>query len=228
MSVEERAPLTRERVLAAAMRVVDAEGIKALTMRRLGAELGVEAMSLYHHLPGKEALLDGLADALIAEIQAEAALRVDAAGWKERLRQTFLAARVVMLRHPWAPGMLGARTTVPARLFAYYDGIVGTMTGGGLSHRLAHRAVHAFGTMALGFTQELFRPEAAGGAADVDAAEADLTAMAAALPHLTAMVAAEAHDAADPVLGWCDGQTEFEFTLALILDGLERGAAGQR
>ncbi|GAB7046913.1 hypothetical protein JCM9534A_20390 [Catenuloplanes indicus JCM 9534] len=51
--------------------------------------------------------------------------------------------------------------------------------------------------------------------------------MAATLPHLTAMVTAESHDVADPVLGWCDGQTEFEFTLALILDGLERGAAAQ-
>ncbi|GAB7046914.1 hypothetical protein [Catenuloplanes indicus] len=77
------------------------------------------------------------------------------------------AARVVMLRHPWGPALLGARPAVPPRLFAYYDGIVGTMTGGGLSHRLAHRAVHAFGTMALGFTQELFRPAAAGGVADV-------------------------------------------------------------
>jgi AcrR family transcriptional regulator len=207
--------LSRERLLAAAMRVADTEGLKALTMRRLGAELGVEAMSLYHHLPGKEALLDGLADAVIAEIQDQ--IR-GGTGWKARLRWRFLGARGVMLRHPWAPALLGARSSVPPRLFAYFDEIVGTMTEGGLSHRLAHRGLHAFGTMALGFTQELFRPEVGA------ASEVDLAAMAEALPHLTAMVTAELHDVADPVLGWCDGQTEFEFTLDLILDGLERAA----
>ena len=63
-----REPLSRERVLAAAMAIADAEGIAAVTMRRLAAELGVEAMSLYYHLPGKDGLLDGLVEAVIAEI----------------------------------------------------------------------------------------------------------------------------------------------------------------
>ncbi len=120
------------------------------------------------------------------------------------------------MRHPWGPALLGARSSVPPRLFVYFDEIVGTMTGDGVSYRLAHRALHSFGSMALGFTQELFRPEAG------VASETDITAMAEVLPHVTAMVAAELHDVTDPVLGWCDGQTEFEFTLDLILDGLER------
>ena len=101
-------------------------------------------------------------------------------------------------------------------MYAYYDGIVATLLHGGFSHRLAHRAVHAFGSMTLGFVQEIFTP------GDADAEKADLAAMAEALPHLTAMVASEVHDAGDPTLGWCDSQAEFEFTLDLLLDGLSR------
>ncbi|HWH01438.1 MAG TPA: TetR/AcrR family transcriptional regulator [Pilimelia sp.] len=232
-----REPLSRERVLAAAVALADAEGIQALTMRRLAALLGVEAMSLYHHLPAKEALLDGVVEAVLAELDAEVgrlgdhASADDGAGpggnaggaqWRARLRGQFLAARRVMLRHPWAPGLLGSRRTVPARVLAYYDGIVGTLVGAGFSYHLAHRALHAFGSMPLGFVQELFSPASVGDSAQVDAVEADLAAMADALPHLTAMVMAASHDADDPTLGWCDSQVEFEFTLDLLLDGLAR------
>jgi AcrR family transcriptional regulator len=211
-----REPLSRERTLAAAVALADAEGLKALTMRRLAADLGVEAMSLYYHLPGKEGLLDGLADSVLAEIAAGPAGRTG--DWRARLRRRFLCAREVMLRHPWAPALIGARPRVPAGLYAYYDEIVGTLLAAGFTPGLAHRAVHAFGTMALGFVQELFTPAAT----DVDAAEDDLAAMAAAVPHLTTMMAAEMHAAGDPQLGWCDSQAEFEFTLDLLLDGLER------
>ncbi|TBL41998.1 MULTISPECIES: TetR/AcrR family transcriptional regulator C-terminal domain-containing protein [unclassified Micromonospora] len=220
-----REPLSRERALAAAIALVDAEGLAALTMRRLAAGLGVEAMSLYYHLPGKEGLLDGLVEAVIAEIEAAvegADATVAGDDWRTRLRQRFLAARAVMLRHPWAPGLLGSRPTVPSGVYAYYDQIIATLRDGGFSYRIAHRALHAFGSLALGFAQEVFRPAAAGGAMDVDVAEAEMAAMAERLPHLTAMVAAEAHDADDPTLGWCDSQVEFEFTLDLLFDGLAR------
>ncbi|MEV6813423.1 TetR/AcrR family transcriptional regulator C-terminal domain-containing protein [Micromonospora sp. NPDC051296] len=118
--------------------------------------------------------------------------------------------------------MLSSRPTIPAGVYAYYDAIIATLRDGGFSYRIAHRALHAFGSLALGFAQEVFRPASAGGQTDVDAAEAELAAMAEALPQLTAMVAAEAHDAADPTLGWCDRQVEFEFTLDLLFDGLEQ------
>ncbi|MCO1615245.1 TetR/AcrR family transcriptional regulator C-terminal domain-containing protein [Micromonospora sp. CPM1] len=219
-----REPLSRERALASAIALVDAEGMAALTMRRLAAELGVEAMSLYHHLPGKAGLLDGLVDAVAAEITSAAEqAEADAPGadWRTRLRLRFLAARAVMLRHPWAPALLSSRPTVPAGVYAYYDGILATLVDGGFSYRIAHRALHAFGSLALGFAQEVFRPDA-GGESDADAAEAEMVALAERLPHLAAMVAAETHDAADPTLGWCDSQTEFEFTLDLLFDGLER------
>ena len=96
------------------------------------------------------------------------------------------------------------------------------MVRGGLSYHLCHRAIHALGTMVLGFTQELFSPDSEGGTLDEDAAEADLAAMADALPHLTAMVASEVHDNDEDPLGWCDSQNEFEFTLTQLLDGLAR------
>jgi AcrR family transcriptional regulator len=214
-----RTPLSRERVLSAAVALADREGLPALTMRRLAAELGVEAMSLYHHLPAKEALLDGVVETVIAEIAPAGEAERD---WRARLKQQFLAAREVMLRHPWMPGLLGSRRTVPATVFAYYDGIVGTLVGAGFSYRLAHRALHALGSMPLGFVQEVFSPGAAGGDFDPATAEAEMAALAEAMPNITAMVAAEIHAADDPTLGWCDSQTEFEFTLDLMLDGFDR------
>ncbi|MEV4658710.1 TetR/AcrR family transcriptional regulator C-terminal domain-containing protein [Micromonospora sp. NPDC049301] len=219
-----REPLSRERVLAAAVALADAEGIQALTMRRLAGALGVEAMSLYHHLPAKEALLDGVVETVIAEIDAVVGrlfANGDGGDWRTRLRGQFLAARQAMLRHPWMPALLGSRRAIPVGLYTYYDQIVGTLLRAGFSHHLAHRALHAFGSLPLGFAQEIFSP-AAGASMEADVAEADATAMAEALPHLTAMVATEMHDGTDPTLGWCDSQLEFEFTLNLLLDGLER------
>jgi AcrR family transcriptional regulator len=206
-------------VLAAATALVDAEGIRALTMRRLAADLGIEAMSLYYHLPGKESLLDGLVEAVIGEINSAAAGVAGDGDWRALLRRRFLVAREVMLRHPWAPALFTSRATVPAGVMLYYEQILATLIEGGFSYRIAHRAIHAFGSMALGFVQETFRP-ADPDASDVE--EPDLAAMAESLPHLTAMVAAELHAVEAPVLGWCDSQTEFEFTLDLLLDGLDR------
>lgn len=219
-----REPLSRERVLATAVALVDSDGVQALTMRRLAARLGVEAMSLYYHLPAKEALLDGVVETVLVEIDAAiASLPADGDDdWRARIRRRFLAARQVMLRHPWMPGLLNTRRTIPASVYAYYDSILGTLVGAGFSYRLAHRALHAFGSLPLGFVQEVFSPASAGGSMDVDATEADVAAMAAALPNLAAMMAAETHDGHDPTLGWCDSQVEFEFTLDLLLDGLER------
>lgn len=216
--------LSRDLVLRAARDLADSSGLSAITLRRVAAALGVEAMSLYHHLPGKEGLLDGLAEQVVVEIQEElgdgqGAERDD---WRAELRHRCLTARKVMLRHPWAPGLLSTRPTIPPSLWSYYDDVLETMIRGGLDYHLAHRGMHALGPMVLGFVQELFSPTAAGGNTDTDAAEQDFEAMAAAVPHLTAMVASEVHAAGDDRLGWCDTDSEFEFTLDLLLDGLER------
>src|SRR5665648_1113131 len=98
-----RTPLSRERVLAAAMALADAEGLSALTMRRPAADVGVEAMSLYYYVPGKEGLLDGLTETVLVAINAAVAARVTADDdWPTALRPRCLPAREVMVRHRWA------------------------------------------------------------------------------------------------------------------------------
>ncbi len=226
MGTRTRRPLSRERVLDAAIALADREGVAAVTMRRLAGDLGVEAMSLYHHLPGKSGLLDAVVERVGAEV--DAAVQVaqasgDLDDWRATLRRRFLAARQVMLRHPWAPGLIGSRTTIPPVVYAQYEAILATMVEAGFSYHLAHRAMHAFGSMPLGFVQELFSPDAAGGEEiDPETAQAELAQMAEVLPHITAMVTSEVHDNDGDMLGWCDSQVEFEFTLDLLLDGLER------
>jgi AcrR family transcriptional regulator len=224
-----RAPLSRERLLAAAVALADADGLHAVTMRRLAGDLGVEAMSLYHHLPGKEALLDALADTVVGEIgvavdRLEAVDDPAAGDWRAAVRRRCLTAREVMLRHPWAPGLLGSRPTVPLAAYLHYEAILATLAGAGFSYHLAHRALHALGSMALGFVAEPFSPASAAGGDDADMSQEDFAQLAETLPHLVAMVAAESHAADDAAqtLGWCDSQAEFEFTLDLLLDGLAR------
>jgi AcrR family transcriptional regulator len=220
---EPRQPLTRERVLRTAVRIADRDGLEALTMRNLAQELGVEAMSLYHHVANKEAVLDGVVDVVGTEIEA-AASAVDAPApadaWKTAMRRRILAAREVLLRHPWVPEVMDTRTTASPSVLRYYDGVLGLMRAGGFSYELAHHALHALGSRALGYTRELFE----GGDADErdEAAAAALEELAGQLPHLVEMMTHISHSDPDSTLGWCDDQVEFEFALDLILDGLDR------
>ena len=216
-----RVPLSRERVLRAALALADERGIDALTMRSLGQEVGVEAMSLYNHVENKEAVLDGLAELVAAEI-LDAVRDMGSLSspdeWKAVTRRRILAARQVLLRHKWVPAVLESRTNMPAVVIEYYDGMLGLMRQGGFSMDLAHHAMHAFGSRALGFSQELWEED--------DDATPEQTAvmvqqMGALYPNIAAMLKVVAHDA-DTTLGWCDDQFEFEFGLDLLLDGLER------
>ena len=216
-----RTPLSRERVLRAAIRIADESGIESLTMRRVAEDLGAEAMSLYYHVASKEDLLDGIADAVVAEINdVVGGLGVPSAGaqWKAAARQRILAARQVLLRHPWAPRVFETRTTTSLAVLLYYDGLVRLMRDGGFSWDLIHHATHALGSRALGFSQELFDP----GTGSTDDQAAALEGLASQIPHLVGMLMEVAHDDPDSTLGWCDDQTEFEFGLDVILDGLDR------
>ena len=218
-----RTPLSRERVLRAAIRIADENGIESLTMRRVAEDLGAEAMSLYYHVASKEDLLDGIADAVVAEINdAVGGLGVPSAGalWKAAARQRILAARQVLLRHPWAPRVFETRTSTSLAVLHYYDGLVRLMRDGGFSWDLIHHATHALGSRALGFSQELFDPGSGNVSAEDQAAA--LAGLASQIPHLVGMLAEVAHDDPDSTLGWCDDQTEFEFGLDVILDGLDR------
>ncbi|WP_235522467.1 TetR/AcrR family transcriptional regulator [Cellulomonas sp. Root137] len=215
---EQRLPLSRERVLRTAVAIADEHGIDAVTMRRVGDELGAEAMSLYHHVANKADLLDGAVDLVVAEIN-EAVDGLDRSDdWKAAVRARILTARRVLLRHRWAPRVLETRSAVSPNVVRYHDRLVGLLHEGGLSYDLIHHALHALGSRALGFSQELFDPGAGESTAPVPA---DL---AADLPFLSAMLAEVAHDDPDSTIGWCDDRTEFEFGLDLLLDGLERRA----
>src|SRR6516225_1769112 len=179
-----RIPLSRERVLEAAVKVADEGGIESVTMRRLADELGAEAMSLYYHVAKKEDVLDGLVDVIAREINdAVARIQLPAAevGWQPAVRTRILAARQVFLRHKWAPGVLENRAGASPEVLRYYDTLVGLMRDGGFSYDLIHHALHALGSRALGFSQEPFDP--GGGAGDAAAAAA-LGDMASQFPHL--------------------------------------------
>lgn len=220
-----RAPLTRDRVLRTAVDLADSGGIDALTIRRLGEQLGVEAMSVYHHVPSKEAILDGVVDLVFAEVEAAVGgfevPEADAA-WKAALRERILAARGVMLRHPWLPGVMDSRQGLGLTTARYVDSVVGTLRSGGLSYDLIHHAMHALGSRMFGFSQELGENAGDDGSGDPD----ELAQMAAQVPHLAEMLSVVRHDDPESTLGWCDDQFEFEFGLDLILDGIER--AGRR
>jgi AcrR family transcriptional regulator len=206
-------------VLQAAVELADEGGVEAVTMRRLAQKLGVEAMSIYNHAANKEDVLDGMVDVLMTEInEVVSGIETPSGDWKTAMRRRILAAREILLRHRWAPGVLESRTTVSPTTMRYYDSLVALFREGGFSSDLTHHALHALGSRALGFTQELYDDSG-----DVDDAELELMIqqMSGEYPHLAAMVSEAVHDA-DTTLGWCDDQFEFEFALDLLLDGLER------
>lgn len=222
-TAEQRVPLSRERVLRAAVDLADNEGIGSVTMRNLAENLGVEAMSLYYHVANKEALLDGMVDVVAEEInQAMASLDLPDPDddWKKALRTRILAAREVLLRHRWAPAVIEERTTMGPQIVLYFESTLEIMRRGGFSWDLAHHAMHALGSRALGFTQELFDPDEQ--ADTEDDPSAMLAEMADQLPYLVGMLSEIVHDDPDSTLGWCDDQSEFIFGLDLMLDGLER------
>ena len=217
-----RIPLNRERIFEAAIALADREGIGALTMRNLGSALDVEAMSLYNHIANKQDLLDGVVDTLVTEMvlrvsELEPVAEPD--DWKRAMREQIETARTVMIQHPWAPGVLESRTEMTSTLIGYFDRLLGIMRAGGFSFDLAHHCMHALGSRALGFTQELFVPD---DEADDDVDEGAMAEMLAAFPNITGMLAEVMHDPAEDSLGWCDDQTEFFFGLDLILDGMDR------
>ena len=225
-AVERRGTLSKDAVLRAAVAVADEGGIGALTMRGLARRLGVEAMSLYHHVADKDEVLDGIVEIVVSEINDrvdDPAVPADGTGWKAVVRQRILTARAVMLAHPWVPGVMESRRTMGRAALRYHDGLARLMREGGCSIDLVHHAMHALGSRAIGFVQELY---AAGDAADADDADPEMEAimlgqMAAEYPFITEIVTAAGHTGED-TLGWCDDQVEFEFGLDLLLDGLER------
>lgn len=215
INARSREPLTRERVLGAAVAVADEGGIDSLSMRKIAQELGVVPMALYKHVSNKEEMLDGIVDVVVGEIDPPPS----GTDWKTAIRQRILSARRALLRHPWASRVIESRTDATPAVLKYMDSMIGLFRAGGFSIDLTHHAMHAMGSRLLGFTQELFDDTA-----DVDPeVEADmLQELADRYPYIGEIVRTITHDEASVVGQGCDDQFEFEFALDLMLDGLER------
>jgi AcrR family transcriptional regulator len=211
-----REPLSRERVLGAAVALADEAGVESLSMRRLAQELGVVPMALYKHVSNKDELLDGMLDVVIEEIDPPAT-DLD---WRSAIRTRILSARRALLRHPWASRVIESRTEATPTVMAYVDSMIGVFRAGGFSMDLTHHAIHAMGSRMLGFSQELFSDT---GDADQEMEAEFYEAMAATYPSIFELYLTVVHDDASVVGGrGCDDQFEFEFALDLLLDGLEK------
>jgi AcrR family transcriptional regulator len=211
---EPRRPLSRERVLRAALALADRGGLDSLSMRRIAEELGVEAMSLYYHVANKDAILDGIIDVVAGEID----LPTVGTDWKAALRQNAISARNALLRHPWACNLwMSHRGDGPARL-RHEEWMLRTLRAAGFSKELTYHAFHILESHLLGFAlQQLSFPhkgeELAGLAADfLRQLPADE------YPHFAEHVRQHL-EPPEPRHGDEGG---FELGLDLILDGLER------
>jgi AcrR family transcriptional regulator len=210
-----RAPLSRDRVLRAAVALADKAGIESLSMRRLAEELGVVPMALYKHVANKEELLDGMIDVVIGEIDPPVA----GAGWKSAVRQRILSARRALLRHPWASRVMESKNNPTPVVLAYMDSMIGLFRAGGFSVNLTHHVMHTIGSRVLGFTQELFNDSST---VDPEVAAVMMRQLGPKFPNVLAIAMAASHEEASVVGPGCDDQYEFEFALDLLLDGFER------
>jgi AcrR family transcriptional regulator len=206
-----RKPLSRDRVLRAAIRLADEGGLEAVSMRKLGQVLRVEAMSLYKHVANKDDILDGIADLVVGDFEVPS---IDA-DWKAAIRRSAISAHQVLLGHPWASSLIESRLNAgPARL-RYLDAVIGVLSAAGFAMPTVQRAIMALDSHTYGFVlQELAWPF------DVEDAPELAATFARGLPagdypNLVAM--AEMAAAAPGGV-----PADFEFGLDLILDGLER------
>jgi AcrR family transcriptional regulator len=142
-----RTPLTRERVLRAAVALADESGIDSLSMRRLGQELGVEAMSLYNHVANKDDLLNGITDLILREIELP-----DAEDWKEALRRHAISAHDVFVSHPWACSLALSPDRNSTASVERAEWMLAQLREGGFSPEVTYHAYHAIDAHILGFT----------------------------------------------------------------------------
>src|SRR5713226_6269658 len=122
-----KTPLKRERVLRAALVLADTSGIDSLTMRNLGRELGVEAMSVYNHVANKNDILDGIVDLVFSEIE----LPIEGAEWKPAMRKRAISAHEALLRHPWATSLMQSRTKPGPATLRHHDTVLATLRKAG-------------------------------------------------------------------------------------------------
>jgi len=207
-----RAPLSRERVLQTAIKRADQGGIASLSMRKLGQELGVEAMALYYHFRNKDEVLDGIIDLVFSEID----LPPSGADWTAALRQRAISVREVLSRHRWAIGLMESRANPGPATLRHHDAVLGSLRAAGFSLEMAAHVYSLLDSYLYGFAlQEKNMPfDTSDEVADVARRMLEPFPVDE-YPNLVAMI----EHAMKPGYDFSD---EFEFGLDLILDGLER------
>lgn len=220
-SAQPRLPLSRERVLHAALVLADSGGIAALSMRKLALELGVEAMSLYNHVANKDEILDGIVDLVFAEID----LVPQEAGedWQPAMRRRAFSVRDALLRHPWAIGLLESRRQPGPATLQHHDAVLGCLRAAGFSIPLSAHAYALLDSYIYGFAmQQASLPFRTGEEAADVAAEMMRHFPHQAYPHLSEFTV---QHVLQPGYDFAD---EFSYGLELILAGLERDRQAQR
>ncbi|MGI9644741.1 MAG: TetR/AcrR family transcriptional regulator C-terminal domain-containing protein [Ilumatobacteraceae bacterium] len=212
---ETRAPLTADRVLQGALDLADRIGVEAFTIRKLATELDSKPMTIYHHVPSKEAIIDGIVDMVFAEIELPPA----DLPWLDAIRARCISAREVLAHHPWAPPLMESRTNPGPATLRHQDAVLGCFRRGGLSLPMTAHAYAIVDSFVYGFAmQEANLPFH--GDEEIASLADDIIASLPAdeLPHLTEFTA-------DHVLrpGYTFGAS-FEFGLDLLLDGIESAA----
>jgi AcrR family transcriptional regulator len=207
-----RAPLSREQVLRAAVALADEGGLETLSMRELGRRLGVEAMSLYNHVANKDDVLDGIVDLVVGEIELPA-LEAD---WRESMRLRAVSALEAFRRHPWATALIDSRVAGGQGRLRYFEAIIGVMRRAGFSIDLAARAFSLIDSYVYGFCRQSLNIASADNRG-VESSEAFLRALPGnEYPYLAEMAVMQAAKS-----GY-DEESDFEFGMKLILDGLQR------
>jgi AcrR family transcriptional regulator len=217
--MNEASPLTRDVVLRAAITLADEEGIESLSMRKLGQRLGVEAMSLYNHVRNKDDLLAGMVDVVVAKF----GLPTGHPDWRESMRPVAEATRTTLLQHPWAAVLVQSHVNPSEARLGRADAVIGALREAGFSIELAYKAQLAIESFVYGFVlQEVnwpFEPEQQ----SVVAADIKDAAPVQRYPYLAEMLDSIAtsrrHEQGGHEVG--AHQSDFEFGLELLLDGLE-------
>ncbi|MEV0825765.1 TetR/AcrR family transcriptional regulator [Nonomuraea rubra] len=200
-------------MLEAAIRVADRGGVEAITMRKVAQELGVEAMSLYHHVPNKDAILDGVVDMVFAAIKLPGAGYDD---WREAIRVRAFSAREVLSRHSWALGLIDSRRNPGPATLRHHDAVLGVLRRAGFTLPMAAHAVSLIDSYVGGFVlQEANLPVMTPNDME-DVAGNILEGLPAdEMPYLTEMIVDHA------MRPGYDYTSEFGYGLDLILDALE-------
>src|SRR5713226_3722463 len=207
-----RTPLKRERVMSAALGLADTSGIDSLTMRNLGRQLGVEAMSVYNHVANKEDILDGIVDLVFSEI----ALPSGKGEWKPAMRERAISAHEALLRHPWAPSLMQSRSRPGPATMRHHDSVLGSLREAGFTLVMAAHAVSVIDGYVYGFALQQINIPLQSPEQVAEVGENILRQLAGEYPHLAEMITEHA------MKPGYDYAMEFEFGLNLILDGMER------